>query len=183
MKRFCFALATVILSLLASTGATAQHNTGYINHPKIGYINMDDLIAVMPDTKHAQQVLQACADSLSRVDANLQREFDARRDAFFKDSARMDTTKKEAQRRVLQNLLTQYNQFRADAKVELDSTQQAMTVAVVAKAQSAITAAAKANGYAYVFRKADNRGEFVLVGPQGEDILPLVKKQLGLSAQ
>ena len=167
---------TVTLSLLASAAANAQH--------KIGYINIGDLVSVMPETKHAQEALQASADSLSKIDANLQRQFAANRDAFFRDSATMDTARKEAQRRILQKLLAGYQQVRADAKEQLDSTQQALTIAIEAKAQSAVTAAAKANGYTYVFRKlagADNQqSTFMLVAPEGDDLLPLVKKQLGL---
>ncbi|HEV2355944.1 MAG TPA: OmpH family outer membrane protein, partial [Puia sp.] len=124
--------AIVTICLLISTGVTAQHKAGYVNRPqyKIGFINMDELISAMPETRHARQILQASADSLSRIDANLQRQFTTSRDAFFQDSASMDSAKKEAQRRVLQKLLQQYNQFRADAKTQLDSTQQAVTAAV-----------------------------------------------------
>jgi Skp family chaperone for outer membrane proteins len=175
MKHFSFCLAILSLSLFLPTAVSAQH--------KIGYINMDDLVAAMRETAQARQALRAYADSLSRVDGGLQQEFVEKRDSFFLDSAGLDPTTKEAHRRVLQKIIQQEGAFKADARALLDSMRQALTVAVVAKAEEAVAAAAKANGYAWVFRKVagtDNRREFVLIGPEGDDLLPLVKKQLGL---
>jgi outer membrane protein len=176
MKHFSFCLAVLSLSLSVPTAVNAQH--------KIGYINMDDLIAVMPETRQARLALKAYADSLSSVEGGLQQDFVTKRDAFFQDSAGMDTTTKETHRRVLQKIIQQDQEFRGDAKAQLDSMQQALTVAVTARAQDAVAAAAKANGYTYVFRNVagtDNQQPgFVLIGPKGDDLLPLVKKQLGL---
>jgi outer membrane protein len=176
MKYFFLCPVVLTLSLLLPTAVSAQH--------KVGYINLDDLVAAMPETKQARHALKAYADSLSGIDGGLQREFTTKRDAFFQDSARMDTATKETLRRTLQKLIAQEGGFRADAKVQLDSLQQALVVAITAKAQDAIAATAKANGYAYVFRKVaatDNqRHDFVLIGPEGDDLLPQVKKQLGL---
>jgi outer membrane protein len=181
MKHFFFCLAALSLSLLGTTGASAQ------GKGKVGYINMDDLVAAMHETGQARLALKACADSLSRIDGNLQQEFFTARDAFFQDSAGMDATTKEAHRRVLQKIIQQEGEFKSGAKEQLDSMQQALTVAIATKAQDAVAAAAKANGYAYVFRKVsgtDNQQhEFVLIGPEGDDLLPLVKKQLGLDSQ
>ena len=176
MKYFSFCLAALSLSLLVPTVVSAQR--------KIGYINMDDLVAVMHETGQARQALKAYADSLTRIDGSLQQEFFTKRDAFFQDSAGMDATTKEAHRRVLQKIIQDEGAFKADAKAKLDSMQQVLTIAVVAKAQEAVAAAAKANGYAYVFKKSvgteEQRREFVLIAPEGDDLLPLVKKQLGL---
>jgi outer membrane protein len=179
MKHFFFCLAVLSLSLSVPTAVSAQR--------KIGYINMKDLIAVMPETKQAQQALKAYGDSLSRIDGGLQQEFLMKRDAFFQDSAGMDTATKETHRRVLQKIIQQEQEFRGDAKAQLDSMHQALTAALTTKAQDAIAAAAKANGYGYVFPKfagtGDQQHEFVLIGPEGDDLLPLVKKQLGLDTQ
>jgi outer membrane protein len=176
MKHFSFCLLVLSLSLSVPTAVKAQR--------KIGYINMDDLVAVMPEVGQARQALKKYGDSLSRIDGGLQQEFFTKRDAFFQDSSGMDAAAKEAHRRVLQKIIQDEGAFKADAKAQLDSMQQALTVAVVAKAEEAVVAAAKANGYAYVFRKAagtDNqRREFVIIAPEGDDLLPLVKKQLGL---
>jgi outer membrane protein len=179
MKHFSFCVAVLSLSLSVATSVNAQR--------KIGYINMDELVAAMPETRQARQAMKAYGDSLSRIDGVLQQEFVEKRDAFFQDSAGMDTTMKEAHRRVLQKIIQQDQAFRSDAKAQLDSMQQALTVTVTTKAQEAVAAAAKANGYVYVFRSAagtDNQRQgFVLVAPEGVDLLPLVKKQLGLDAR
>jgi outer membrane protein len=175
MKHLSFYLAVLSLSFSLPTAVSAQR--------KIGYINMDDLVAAMRETGQARQALRAYADSLSRIDAGLQQEFVLKRDSFFQDSASMAPATKEAHRLVLQKIIQQEGGFKADARAQLDSMQHVLTVAIVAKAEDAVTAAAKANGYAYVFRKiagADNQHEFVLIGPEGDDLLPLVKKQLGL---
>jgi outer membrane protein len=174
MKHFCFCLVVVLFS----TTMSAQR--------KVGYINMDDLVAVMPETRQAEKALKAFADSLSRAEGGIQQDFFTKRDAYFQDSATMDATTKEAHRKVLQKIIQQDGEFKAVAKVQLDSMQRVLTVAIVTKAQEGVTAAAKANGYAFVFRKAagaDNQQMFVLIGPEGDDLLPLVKKQLGIDTQ
>jgi Skp family chaperone for outer membrane proteins len=168
MKHFSFCLVVLFLSLLVSTDVSAQH--------KIGYINMDDLVGAMRETKQARQTLKAYADSLSRVYGGMQQGFVEKRNDFFRDSARMDTATKETHRRELQKIIQQVGQFQADSRAQLDSVQQALAAAVTTKAEEAIAATAKANGYAYVFRK-------VIIGPDGDDLLPLVKKQLGLDTQ
>jgi outer membrane protein len=179
MKHFSFCLTVLSLSLSVPTAVNAQR--------KIGYINMDDLIAAMRETRQAREAMKKYGDSLSRIDGGFQQEFLTKRAAFFQDSASMDTTTKEAHRRVLQKIIQQDQEFRADAKAKLDSVQQELTVAVATKAQEAVMAAAKANGYTYVFRKASGtdteRREFVLIAPEGDDLLPLVKKQLGLDVK
>ena len=177
MKYFSFSALILSLCLLCAS-ADAQR--------KIGFINMDEVIAVLPDTKSAQQTLQGYADSLARIDGAMQQDFVTKRNAFFQDSATMDTTKKEAQRKVLQQLIQREQRFRADAKVQLDSTQQVLMTAIQTKAEATVKAAAKANGYTHVFRKVvgtEEPHDFVIIGPKGDDLLPLVKKQLGLSAQ
>ena len=179
MKHFSFCLVALSLSFLVPTAVSAQR--------KIGYINMDDLVAAMHETDQARHALKAYADSLSRIDGGLLREFFTKRDAFFQDSAGMDAVTKEAHRKVLQKIIQQEGEFKADAKAQLDSMQQTLTVSIATKAQDAVTAAAKANGYDYVFRKVAGRDnqqhEFVIIGPEGDDLLPLVKKQLGLDAR
>jgi outer membrane protein len=179
MKQCSFCLAVVFLSVVGPSAVSAQR--------KIGYINMDDLVAAMPDTREARQALKKYGDSLSRIDGGLQQDFFTKRDAYFQDSAGMDATAKEAHRQVLQKIIQQEGAFKAGAKALLDSMQQSLTVGIVTKAEGAVAAAARANGYAYVFRKAagtdEQRNEFVLIAPQGDDLLPLVKKQLGLDAK
>lgn len=54
---------------------------------------------------------------------------------------------------------------------------QELITPIRAKATDAIKATAKENGYTYVLEAAA-----VLVGPPGDDILPLVKKKLGVGA-
>lgn len=179
MKHFSFCLAVLSLSLMLPTAGSAQR--------KIGYIDMDDLVAIMRETKQAQQTLKTYGDSLSRIEGGLQQEFVTKREAFFQDSASMDTTTKEAHRRVLQKIIQQEGVFRAEAKAQLDSMQQVLRVAVAAKAEEAVVATAKANGYAYVFRKVagvyNQQEEFIIVGPEKDDLLPQVKKQLGLETR
>jgi len=48
---------------------------------------------------------------------------------------------------------------------------------IIKKARDAIAAVAKANGFSYVI---DSGTGALLYYPEGEDLLPLVKKQLGI---
>jgi outer membrane protein len=176
MKKAALSLLFALSLSLFTTQTHAQQ--------KVGYINMEDLISAMPETRQAQQTLQACSDSLQKVDNAMQVDFATKRDAFFQDSASMDNVKKEAARKVLQKLIQQYQEFRSGAQEQLDSTKQALWTAIETKAENAVATVAKANGFTHVIRKqlvGNNQSQtLVLVGPASGDLLPLVKKQLGL---
>jgi len=168
MKKVLFA-TLFLMGLSAVVGMKVQAQT------KIGYISMDELVAVMPEAKKADTTLEKYKEDLGKEGQNIQAEFQQHYADFNKDSATMSQAKKDMERRNLQELYAKVNSYQQDAQQQFSLKQQEVYGPIQKKAIEAIQEVAKANGYAYVIAK-----ENLIVSPPADDLLPLVKKQLGI---
>jgi outer membrane protein len=152
---------------LGFLGATAQ--------TKIGYVNTDEVIGAMPETEKANKELQDYQASLGAQYDELSKEADAKSAAFIKDSANMSASMKEIKREELLKLIQRVQNYNQEAQERAKQAAQQKFAPIQQKAMDAIKAVAKKSGYAYVLDINS-----VLVGPPGDDILGLVKKELGI---
>ncbi len=144
---------------------------------KIGYINTDELIGVMPEATQADAKLKEYQASLAQQGQDLMAQFTAKDSAFTKDSVKMTPSMKEIKRQELITLYQQVAGWQQQGQEMYQAKAQEMIQPLREKAFDAIKNVAKENGYAYIL---DNNA--VLVGPPGDDVLPLVKKKLGITA-
>jgi outer membrane protein len=94
---------------------------------------------------------------------------------FNTDSAKLSPAVKEVRRKNLQQQLQELQGADQRIQQELQKKQEDLSAPIQKKAIDAVQAVAKESGYTYVLPK-----EAVIVGPPADDILPLVKKKLGL---
>ena len=87
----------------------------------------------------------------------------------------MTSSVKEVKRKALQQQLQDLQGEDQRIQQELQKKQEELSTPIQKKAIDAVQAVAKESGYTYVLPK-----EAVIVGPPADDILPLVKKKLGL---
>ncbi|TDW99968.1 OmpH family outer membrane protein [Dinghuibacter silviterrae] len=168
MKKVLFATLFVMgLSTIVGVKVQAQN--------KIGYISMDELVSVMPEAKKADTVLSQYRDGLAQAQQQIQQELQTRYQAYIKDSATMSQPKKDLETRGIQELANKLQNYNQDAQQQMSLKQQEVYGPIQKKAMDAITEVAKENGYAYIMTK-----ENLLVSPPTDDILPLVKKKLGI---
>jgi outer membrane protein len=147
-----------------------------VNAQKIGHINTNELLAVMPETKKAQDKLQKSQDSLNVVYAELIKEFREQDSIFGADSAKWTPAKRDIKRNDLGNLYTKVQGYQNEAQQFLQQKEQEVYGPVQKVALEAIQTVAKNNGYAYVFSR-----EALIVVPASDDLLPLVKKFLKIA--
>ena len=83
------------------------------------------------------------------------------------------------QRNELIKLYQRVQGWQNEAQELYQAEAQKKIVPIRNKALDAIKAVAKENGYGYVF---DNAQGSLLIAPPGDDLLPLVKKKLGITA-
>jgi len=152
---------------LSTLGATAQ--------TKIGYVNTDEVIAAMPETDKANKELQEYQQSLVTQGEELEKEANAKITQFGKDSATMSPSMKEIKRNELIKLVQRVQGYNQEAQDNAKQAAQQKFAPIQQKAMDAIKAVAKKSGYAYILDVNS-----VLVGPPGDDILSLVKKELGI---
>lgn len=146
-----------------------------VSAQKIGYISPDELIGSMPEAEQADKDLQNYQTELGQRQQDLMKELSAKDSSFVKDSLTMTPTMKDLRRRELIELYQKAQNWQSQAQELYNAEAQKKIAPIRAKALDAIKAVAKENGYAYVLDVAN-----VIVAPPGDDLLPLVKKKLGI---
>lgn len=145
---------------------------------KVGHINSQELIGMMPEAKLAQDSLELFAKSLreqfDQMDAQLQKmaqEFQAA------DQQGMAEIVREAKLKEYADKQKGLSDFQTKANQAIAQREQELFQPIAGKAMEAIKKVAKANGYNYILDQAQGN---ILYNTDTDDILPLVKKELGL---
>ncbi len=144
---------------------------------KIGYINTDVLISLMPEAAKVDSQLREYQQSLQLQGQALQIDADKKRDEYFKDSATLSASMKEIRRDELVKLFTRLQNYDQEAQEKASRYAQDKIGPVRDKAMEAIKNVAKEKGYSYVLDESTNS---LLVAPPGDDLLAAVKAKLGI---
>lgn len=158
----------IVMAVIALMGSAVT-----VNAQKIGHINTEELLSVMPETKKAQDKIQKVQDSLNVVYAELIKEYRDKDSIIRTDSAKWTPAKKEIKFKEYQDLGESLQNFQTNAQQYMQQKQQEIFAPVQKTALEAIQTVAKANGYAYVLSR-----DALLVVPASDDLLPLVRKYL-----
>ncbi len=142
---------------------------------KIGYVSTDELIGVMPEAEKADADLKDYQASLSQQGQDMMKDLGIKDSLFVKDSAKLSASMKEIKRNELITLYQRVQGWQTQAQEMYQQKAQEKIAPIRAKAMDAIRLVAKENGYSYILDI-----NAVIVAPPGDDILPLVKKKLGI---
>lgn len=142
---------------------------------KIGYINTQELIGLMPEAAKADSELNEYQASLQKQGEDLAAEADTKAAKYVKDSATLTTSMKEIVRGEIVALYQRVQNYNQEAQDKANQYAQQKFIPIRNKAMEAIKTVAKESGYSYVLDYAS-----VIVGPPGDDIIGLVKKKLGI---
>jgi outer membrane protein len=168
MKRVFF-VGMMILGLMSAGQVSAQNKTAYIS--------IDEVVQMMPEYKKAMAEMSQFDSALQINYAETVKELN-RQDSMFKsDSAKWSNAIRTANREKMKKLLTDLQGFEQSYQQQMQQRQEELMSPVAQKANTLIQDVAKTNGYTYVFRK-----EALLVFPEADDLLPAVRKKLGVTA-
>ncbi len=159
--------------LLMSAGLMATN--AQVKAQKIGYINLQEVIAGMPEARKADTALQQHYDALVANATDKQNALQADIQKFIADSTKLTAAVKDVKRRDLQTRTQELAGEEQRIQQSIEAKRQELSGPIEKKALDAVQAVAKENGYTYVFPR-----EAIIVGPPGDDIIPLVKKKLGI---
>ncbi|HYC39865.1 MAG TPA: OmpH family outer membrane protein [Chitinophagaceae bacterium] len=168
MKKLFTVAAVALVFVLGSAGAHAQ--------TKIGYINVDVVVGYMPETAKLDSILEKFqSDTLNPEYAALvQRyQFD---DSLYRDSLKTPKAVREEIAKKLPGYIYQIQNWQAIANQALEGKQNELLAPIYNKVYNAIRAIAKEKGYTHVFSR-----DAVIVGPDGDDLLPLVAQRLKIT--
>ena len=159
----------IAVTAFASNQASAQLKTAFVS--------LDEVVQMMPEYKKAMGDLAQYDSALQINYAETVSELN-RQDSILKtDSLKMSNAVKTAKRENLKKLFTELQGYEQTYQQQMQAKNEELLSPVAQKANALINEVAKTNGYNYVFRK-----EALLVYPEADDLLPLIRKKLGPTA-
>ncbi len=167
MKNLVLALA---LALTTAPAALAQT-------PKLGHIDRQKLMLMLPERKDAETKMQAFAKTLDERLKAMGSEYEAKVADAQARAESMTQTEKEMAVREIGELEQRIQAAQEKAQQDLAKQEEELLKPMVDRTNAAIADVAAANNFAYVF---DVSTGIVLYYEKGEDIMPLVKTKLGI---
>lgn len=163
---------TLILSCLAISGL------GYgQTNAKLGYIDSNALLELMPAKDSIQQALQSYGKSLDSQLQAMYTEYQTKLQDYQTNVRTMSDIIRQTKEREIADMETRIQDFQAKAETDMQNKQVELLQPLIDKAKKAIETVARENGYTYIF---DAGVGMLLYFEKGDNILPLVKQKLGL---
>lgn len=169
MRKIRIVLMLVVLAM--TTASFAQKGA------KIGHINSNDLLTAMPEKAAVQKDLEAHANELRATLDAMRKEYEMKVADFQSKQDVMTDIIKQTKVKEITDLEKRITDFQQTAEADLQKKEGELLNPIIEKAKEAINAVAKENGYTLIL---DSSVGVVLYSIEGDDILPLVKKKLGM---
>lgn len=163
-------LLLAIAFVFTAFGATAQQPV------KLGHIDMNALIEVMPETAKAKATLETQAKEIESEMTNLNEQY---RKAMTEFNEKMNTYSeviRQSKEQEIRDLIQRVQTFQEMSQSNFEKSRNDLFQPIVEKANNAIKEIGKENGYTYIF----NTGANVILFDNGDNVLPIVKKKLGI---
>ena len=169
MKRLTKVLALLVLALGIGFGANAQTQ-------KIGYVDSQPIIDMMPENSKIQQDLQAYYSELQAELQAMATEYQNKMRDYEANSATMSNILRQSKEKEIIDLQGRIQEFQANAESDFAAKQEELSKPMLDKIKNAIDAVVKEKGLTYVFEKT----VILSIGDSGIDITADVKRKLGL---
>ena len=172
MKKMIFVL---LACAFLGAGTTFKANAQI----KIGHINSQELLAVMPERDSALLVLEEQNQAIIRQSEELRVEYSIKEEAYIRQRDSLSPLIAKTKEDELMDYRNRINTFEAAAQQEMQNKQQELFQPIADKAQAAIKEVAQENGFTYIL---DLSIGSVVYYPEDEayNILSLVKAKLGI---
>jgi outer membrane protein len=145
---------------------------------KFGHINSQELLKAMPENDSAQVQLQRYAKQLQDQMDELQVEYNRKLQDYQAQQDQLTDLIRKTKEQDLIDLQKKIQDFQVAAQQDMQKKQQEMLQPIIDKANNAIKEVARENGFIYIFDVAG--GTILYYSEKSVDILPLVKKKLGI---
>jgi len=170
----------IIVSVFLFTMAVSALTVHAQQKLKLGHINSQELLSLMPESDSAQKKLENLANDhqlvLEEMSVEFNKKFEAYRVAL--EAGKLSDLARASKEAELEDLQTRIQQFEQTAQQDLQQKRVEIFTPVQEKALNAVNAVAEENGFTYIFDTG--MGAVVYTSPDSQDILPLVKAKLGL---
>ena len=167
-----YILLTIASLAVFSTTLSAQIKS------KFGHVDSQALLEAMPEKAEADKKLEAFAATLETQLGAMSTEWEGKVQDYRANEAVMSDIIAQTKAEEIQNLEQRIQAFQKNAQQRLAKEEANVYQPILDKAKAAIEKVAEANGYSYVF---DTSSGSLLYQPESDDILPLVKTDLGIT--
>jgi outer membrane protein len=147
------------------------------NSIKIGYIDFNTLITAMPGVDTVKIKLQKYQQSLSDQMDAMGAEFENKYLDYQSKSSGLSDLIKQTKEKELSDLQGRIDAFKSKAQQDFQAKQQELLQPIISKAKDAVKEVAKENKYTYIINSIE---DIMLYAEPTDDIMPLVKKKLGI---
>lgn len=171
MKKVTKLLAVVLMFVSAQSFAQV----------KLAHVNMQELVALMPESDSANVKLEKYGKELSDQMQDMQKELQGKYETYQQKSGTWTAAVLESKQKELQDMQGRLEQFQQNAQADYQQMNQKLYAPIVKKANDAITKIGKDNSYTYIFDIS--AGSLIYVSETlSTDIMPMAKKALGIPA-
>jgi outer membrane protein len=144
---------------------------------KFGYIDSNEILTLMPETDSLQKELQAYAEYLDQQMSSMAMEYQTKVTDYQENYNTMSDLIRQTKEKEITDLQERIQAFQASADQDLGAKQADLFNPLIDRVKEAISEVGKENSYTYIF---DIGSGAVVYYENGDNILPLVKKKLGL---
>ncbi len=140
---------------------------------KIGYISIDNMVRLMPETAKIDSVLENYqADSINPQYAQIVSLYQYK-DSVYKDSIKTPPAVRKQIEQELPTLIYQIQNWQAIVNQAMEAKQNELLAPIYNRVYDAIKQVAKEKGYTHVINK-----ESLLIAPDGDDMITAVANKL-----
>lgn len=172
MKRFIGAI--FILGLLFNTTTSFAQN----KELKFGHVNFQEIMSMMPERDSAQQELQEYNQMLQREMQNMQNEYSQKLQKYTDNQDSYSDLVRKSKERELQEMQRRIQEFQSTGQQDFQQKQSEVLQPIMQKIENAVKRVGEKHGFIYIFDTS--AGGVLYKSEQSENLLPMVKKELGI---
>jgi outer membrane protein len=175
VKFFLAAVGMMAMSMVSNAQTAAPL--------KIGYTNVEYILALMPESKQIESDLKAYSTQLETQLQAKYKDYQTKGEAYQQGAKTMTDVIRADKEKELMNLQSSIEEFQKNAEASLQKKQQALLEPAYKKMQKAIDDVAKENGINYIFNSDAGYGTnaILLHAPETDNISDLVLKKMGVT--
>jgi len=146
---------------------------------KFGNINMGDVFESMPERAQIQKEMEELQAKYETELSKMGDEYQKKVSDYVAEQDKLEKSIADARAQEIDQLQQRIQNFREMAAKDLQTQQQTKVAPIIEKINKAIQAVGEKEGFTYIFDLSANN--ILYFSPsQCVDVLPLVKKELGL---
>ncbi len=143
---------------------------------KIGYIRIDDMVGIMPETAKIDSILERYqSDSINPQYAQIVSLYQYK-DSVYRDSVKTPPAVRKQIEQELPSLIYQIQNWQQIVNQAVEARQNELLAPIYRKVYDAVRLVAKEKGYTHVITK-----EALLVAPDGDDMIAAVAAKLKIA--